>query len=195
MRIFVAMEMSGRVRDAFIRRGHYAISCDYLPSESDFGPHIQGNVFDYIYREPYDLLICHPDCTYLASSGLHWNKRIKGRSTKTEEALKVVKKLLEAPIDKICLENPVGAISSRIRKPDQIIHPWEYGHSEEKTTCLWLKNLPKLVPTNILQLPECGYWSNQTPSKQNKLGPSKDRAKIRSYTYQGIANAFADQWS
>jgi hypothetical protein len=139
----------------------------------------------------WDLMIAHPPCTYLASSGLHWNKRIEGRDKLTEESLDFVKKLLQAPIKKIALENPIGKISTSIRKPDQIIQPWMFGHDASKQTCLWLKNLPKLEPTEIIKKER---YSNQTPSGQNNLGPSKDRWKIRSLTYSGIALAMAEQW-
>jgi len=192
MKILIACEYSGTVRDAFIRRGHDAMSCDLLPTDAP-GPHYQGDVADII-NDGWDLMIAHPPCTYLCSSGLHWNKRRPERAAQTEEALKFVKLLLEAPIACIALENPIGCISTRIRKPDQTIHPWQYGHPESKATCLWLKGLPCLTPTSILPLPESGRWSNQTASGQNKLGPSPDRWKIRSATYRGIAEAMAEQW-
>jgi len=193
MKILIACEYSGTVRDAFIRRGHDAMSCDLLPTDAP-GPHYQGDVADII-NDGWDLMIAHPPCTYLCSSGLHWNKRRPERAAQTEEALKFVKLLLEAPIACIALENPIGCISTRIRKPDQTIHPWQYGHPESKATCLWLKGLPCLTPTSILPLPESGRWSNQTASGQNKLGPSPDRWKIRSATYRGIAEAMAEQWA
>lgn len=192
MKVLVACEYSGRVRDAFIAAGHEAMSCDLLPTESP-GPHYQGDVFDII-DQGWDLMVAHPPCTYLAVSGLHWNKRIPGRAEKTEEALEFVQRLLNADIEKIALENPISCISSRIRKPDQIIQPWQFGHPESKRTCLWLKNLPPLQHTNVLQRPESGKWHNQTPSGNNKLGPSPDRWKKRSLTYLGIAQAMADQW-
>lgn len=192
MKVLVACEYSGRVRDAFIAAGHKAMSCDLLPTESP-GPHYQGDVFDII-DNGWDLMVAHPPCTYLAVSGLHWNKRIPGRAEKTEEALAFVERLLNADIEKIVLENPISCISSRIRKPDQIIQPWQFGHPESKKTCLWLKNLPLLQSTNILQKPESGRWNNQTPSGNNKLGPSPNRWKKRSLTYLGIASAMADQW-
>ena len=144
-----------------------------------------------IDRPHWDLMICHPPCTYLSSSGLHWNKRIAGREKLTEDALEFVKVLLNAPIKKIALENPIGRISTAIRKPDQIIQPWMFGEDASKQTCLWLKGLPKLEPTNIIKKTR---YANQTPSGQNNLGPSKDRWKIRSLTYSGIAKAMADQW-
>lgn len=192
MKVLVACEYSGRVRDAFIAAGHEAMSCDLLPTESP-GPHYQGDVFDII-DDGWDLMVAHPPCTYLAISGLHWNKRIPGRAEKTEEALEFVRRLLDADIEKIALENPISCISSRIRKPDQIIQPWQFGHPESKKTCLWLKNLPLLQHTNVLQKPESGRWNNQTPSGNNKLGPSPNRWKKRSLTYLGIAQAMGDQW-
>lgn len=189
MKILIACEYSGTVRDAFIAEGHDAISCDLLPTDRP-GPHYQGNVLD-ILDDGFDLMIAHPPCTHLAVSGARW---FKDKQTEQAEALNFVRLLLAAPISKIALENPISIISSRIRKPDQIIQPWQFGHPESKSTCLWLKNLPKLVPTDILEKPISGRWDNQTPSGQNKLGPSEDRWKIRSATYQGIANAMAAQW-
>lgn len=197
MKVLVACEFSGTVRDAFIRRGHDAMSCDLLPTESP-GPHYQGDVLDII-EDGWDLMVAHPPCTYLASSGLHWNKRIPGREQLTHEAMLFVFNLMgegfvRHQIQRIALENPIGRISSAYRKPDQIIQPWMFGHPESKSTCLWLKGLPSLEPTNVLPLPEGGRWANQTPSGQNKLGPSADRWKLRSVTYAGIAEAMADQW-
>ena len=139
-------------------------------------------------------MVAHPPCTYLCSSGLHWNKRRPERAKQTEEALAFVRLLLDAPIAMIALENPIGCISTRIRPPTQIIQPWQFGHAESKGTCLWLKGLPALQPTNIIPKPACGYWDNQTPSKQNKLGPSAERWKVRSATYPGISDAMAEQW-
>jgi hypothetical protein len=173
------------------------MSCDLLPTESDFGPHYQGDVFDLDLSQ-FDMMIAHPPCTYLAVSGLHWNKRNPERAAKTEDALDFITRLWNAPIDKICIENPVGCINSRLDfmpKP-QYIQPYEFGEDASKKTGLWLKNLPKLSPTEripgrIVNGKE--RWDNQTDSGQNKLGPSDDRWKLRSYTYQGIANAMADQ--
>jgi len=190
MRVLVACEFSGIVRDAFRARGHDAWSCDLIPSERDNTYHDQCNVLDILENE-WDLMIAHPPCTHLAVSGARW---FKDKQVEQAEALQFIRWLLDAPIDKICLENPVSIISTRIRKPDQIIQPWMFGHPEAKATCLWLKNLPKLEPTNVLPKPESGRWSNQTPSGQNKLGPSEDRWKERSRTYQGIADAMAEQW-
>jgi len=193
LKVLVACEYSGTVREAFRRRGHYALSCDLLPADDNSPHHYQGDVLD-ILHDGWDLMIAHPPCTYLAVSGLHWNKRIEGRAQKTEEALEFVRLLLDAPIPKIALENPVSCISTRIRKPDQIIQPWYFGDDASKKTCLWLKGLPPLVETNRLEGDERTRRANQTPSGQNKLGPSADRWKLRSKTYQGIADAMAEQW-
>ena len=195
MKILVACEYSGTVRDAFIARGHEAISCDLLPTDVA-GPHYEGDVFDII-NDGWDLMIAHPPCTYLCSSGLHWNKRTPGRQELTDEALEFVQKLLDAPIGKIALENPIGCISTKIRKPSQIIQPWQFGHDASKATCLWLKGLPLLTPTQLIEpriVDGKKRWANQTDSGQNKLPPSEDRWKIRSETYRGIAEAMASQW-
>jgi hypothetical protein len=191
----VACEYSGIVRDAFIAAGHDAMSCDLLPTDKP-GPHYQGDVFDVI-RDGWDMMIAHPPCTYLCSSGLHWNKRRPERAEQTEAALAFVQALLDAPIERIALENPIGCISTRIRKPDQTIQPWQFGHDASKATCLWLKNLAPLMPTQTVApriIEGRKRWGNQTDSGQNKLPPSADRWKIRSATYQGIADAMAAQW-
>jgi len=193
MHVLVGCEYSGRVRDAFIDKGHTAVSCDFLPSESGKGLHYQGDIFDII-DDGFDLMIAHPPCTYLAVSGLHWNGRIEGRAEKTEDSLVFVQKLMDAKIHRICIENPVSCISSRIRKPDQIIQPWWFGEDASKKTCLWLKNLPLLVETNRLPGDASTRRANQTESGQNKLPPSDTRWKDRSRTYQGIADAMAQQW-
>lgn len=197
MRVLIACEFSGTVRDAFLRRGHYALSCDLLPCESQAsGDHYQGDVRD-ILNDGWDLMIAHPPCTYLCSSGLHWNKRRPGRQALTEEALDFVRLLLDAPIPRIALENPVGCISTRIRPYDQAIQPYEFGHDASKKTCLWLKNLPPLYQTAFVEpriVNGRPRWGNQTDSGQNKLPPSKDRWAIRSETYLGIADAMATQW-
>lgn len=191
MKILVACEYSGAVRDAFIRRGHKAYSCDLLPGEGvHFGQHYQTDVIGLL-GEGWDLMIAHPPCTYLSVAGMHWTKRGYRDPQHTEDALAFVQVLMDAPIDKIAIENPVSVISTRIRKPDQIIQPWMFGHDASKATCLWLKNLPKLEPTNIIKKER---YANQTPSGQNKLGPSPDRWKKRSLTYPGIAEAMAEQW-
>lgn len=192
MRVLIACEYSGRVRDAFIRRGHDAMSCDLLPTDVP-GPHHEGDVCD-ILQDGWDLMIAHPPCTYLASSGLHWNKRRPERAALTEEALRFVKLLLDAPIERIALENPIGCISTRMRKPEQIVHPWQFGEDASKATCLWLKNLPPLQPTDVLPGGRKARRANQTATGQNKLPPSKDRWKVRSLTYLGIAEAMAQQW-
>ena len=180
MKVLVACEYSGRVRDAFISRGHDAMSCDLLPTDAP-GPHYQGDVFDVI-DDGWDLMIAHPPCTHLAVSGARW---FKDKQQKQANALLFVRRLLNSSIPKIALENPVSVISSHIRKPDQIIQPWQYGHGETKATCLWLKNLPKLTPTNIVDGRE---------ARVHKMPPSADRWKLRSTTFQGIADAMASQW-
>ncbi|BAQ84374.1 putative DNA methylase [uncultured Mediterranean phage uvMED] len=195
MRILVACESSGTVRDAFIAKDHEAVSCDILPSEVG-GPHIQGDVLEVIDQD-WDMMIAHPPCTYLSSSGMHWTTRGLRDPELTEDALAFVRKLLDADIEKIAVENPVGAISTRIRKPDQYIHPYQFGDDASKKTGLWLKGLPCLIPTNYIEPRMVGgkpRWSNQTDSGQNRLGPSQDRWKQRSKTYQGIALAMANQW-
>ena len=148
MRVLVACEFSGMVRDAFRANGHDAWSCDLLPSER-LGPHYQGDVRD-ILGDCWDLMVAHPPCTYLSASGLHWNRRRPERQALTDAAVLFVQQLLDAPIQRIAVENPIGALSTRIRKPDQIIQPWQFGHDASKATCLWLVNLPLLVPTDVL---------------------------------------------
>lgn len=193
MRVLVACEYSGTVRRAFAARGHDAWSCDLLSADDGSPNHIKGDVLP-VLRQGWDLMVAHPPCTYLAVSGLHWNKRVPGRAEKTLEALAFVRELLYAPIDRIALENPVSCISTHTRKPDQIIQPWWFGDDASKKTCLWLKGLPLLRETNRLQGDARTRRANQTPSGQNKLGPSPDRWKLRSKTYPGIAAAMADQW-
>jgi hypothetical protein len=195
MKVLVACEYSGTVRDAFTAKGHEAVSCDLLPTDKP-GPHYQGDVQDII-KDGWDLMIAHPPCTYLSVSGMHWTSRGLRDPQLTEDALGFVRLLLGAPIKRIALENPVSVISSRIRKPDQIINPWQFGHDASKKTCLWLKELPLLKPTQIVEprmVNGKARWGNQTNSGQNRLGPSEDRWKIRSETYVGIANAMAEQW-
>lgn len=182
MKVLVACEYSGRVRDAFLARGHDAMSCDLLPTEVP-GPHYQGSVTNII-NEGWDLMICHPPCTHLAVSGAR-HFAAKRASGVQQDALEFVRFLLAAPIPRIALENPVSIISSAIRKPDQIIQPWQFGHGETKATCLWLKNLPPLVPTNIVEGREQRIW---------KMPPGPDRWKERSRTFDGVAQAMADQW-
>ena len=190
MLVLVACEFSGIVRDAFRARGHDAVSCDLLPTERP-GPHLQANVLWHLYERPWDLLVAFPPCTHLAVSGARYfaAKRASGVQ---QEAVDFFLALATASIPKVAIENPVGIMSTRFRKPDQIVQPWHFGHPESKATCLWLKGLPLLRPTNLL--PRRPRWENQTPSGQNRLGPSPDRAKRRSITYQGIADAMAAQW-
>ena len=195
MRVLIACEYSGAVRDAFRAAGHDAMSCDLLPSEIP-GPHHQGDVRD-VLGDGWDLMIAHPPCTYLSVSGMHWTRRGLRDPQLTEDALDFVRLLLAAPIPRIAVENPVSVISTRIRRPDQIIQPWQYGHDASKTTSLWLKNLPTLQPTQIVEpriVNGRRRWANQTDGGQNRLSPSPDRWKRRSATYAGIAGAMAAQW-
>ena len=180
MRVLVACEFSGVVRDAFRALGHGAVSCDLLPSEVP-GPHIQGDVRD-VLAHGWDLMVAHPPCTHLAVSGARW---FKDKRVEQENALVFVRTLLEAPIGRIALENPVSVISSRIRRPDQIIQPWQFGHGETKATCLWLKGLPPMVPTNIVE---------GRQGRVHREPPGPDRWKNRSRTLPGIASAMAAQW-
>lgn len=191
MRVLVACEFSGVVRRAFRERGHDAWSCDLLPAEDGSPHHIQGDVLkcqryprgmDQIYGCYWDLMIAHPPCTHLAVSGSRW---FKNKQVEQSEALQFVRDLMNAPAHHIAIENPISVISSKIRKPDQIIQPWQYGHGETKATCLWLKNLPKLKPTNIVEGRE---------ARVHKMPPGPDRWKERSRTLPGIAAAMAEQW-
>lgn len=182
LRVLVACEFSGIVRDAFRRRGHDAWSCDLLPCEGDPQWHIQGDALKAIRRWNYDLLIAHPPCTHLAVSGARW---FNDKQDEQRAALEFVRLLMDAPIPRICIENPVSIISSRIRKPDQIIQPWQFGHGETKATCLWLKNLPPLTPTNIVE---------GRANRVHREPPGPDRWKNRSRTFTGIAEAMAEQW-
>ena len=181
MRVLIACEFSGIVREAFKKKGHDAWSCDLIPSEIP-GQHIQDDVLKHLDNN-WDLMIAHPPCTHLAVSGARW---FKEKAQEQIESLEFVKDLMIAPILHIALENPISIISSKIRKPDQIIQPWQFGHGETKATCLWLKNLPLLKSTNIVEgrIPRVHYSS-----------PSPNRWKERSRTYQGIADAMAEQWS
>jgi hypothetical protein len=183
VKILIACEYSGTVRDAFRARGHDAMSCDLLPTDVP-GPHYQGDVRD-VLGDGWDLMIAHPPCTYLSASGMHWTRRGLRDPQLTEDALAFVRLLMDAPIPRIAVENPVSVISSRIRRPDQIIQPWQFGHGETKATCLWLKGLPALKPTNVVDGRE---------ARVHRLPPSADRWKIRSATYAGIAAAMAAQW-
>ena len=180
LRVLVACEFSGTVRDAFAAKGHDAWSCDLLETEKP-GPHYQSDVRD-VLGNGWDMMICHPPCTHLAVSGARW---FKDKLVEQGEALKFVRLLLAAPIPRIALENPVSIISSRVRKPDQVIQPWQYGHGETKATCLWLKGLPLLLPTNIVEGRE---------ARVHKMPPSENRWRERSRTFAGIADAMAEQW-
>ena len=195
MRVLVACEFSGAVRDAFAEKGHDAISCDLLPSETP-GKHYQGNVFDII-DDGFDLMIAHPPCTYLSNSGVRWLKGNPERQSKREEAKEFVINLYNSKINMICIENPIGHLSTSWRKPDQILQPFHHGHGEWKSTCLWLKNLPLLKPSEIV-IPEeklCGGAKpGRITSRLHRLPPSENRWKERSRTYKGIAEAMANQW-
>ncbi len=181
MRVLVACEFSGIVRDAFAARGHDAWSCDLLPSEK-FGQHLNADIRVAILAGPWDMMIAFPPCTHLAVCGARW---FKDKIEAQRRAIKFVQFLLDAQIKRIALENPVGVISTKIRKPDQIIQPWQFGHGETKATCLWLKNLPPLQPTQIVE---------GRKARVHREPPSPNRWKNRSRTYQGIANAMAAQW-
>ena len=190
MRILIGCEYSGVVRDAFLRLGHDAMSCDLLATESP-GPHYQGDIRDVI-DYPWDMAIFHPPCTHLAVSGAR-HFAAKQASGVQQEALEFVRALMAAPIPRICIENPVSIISSRIRKPDQVIQPYMFGHMERKATCLWLKGLPKLTPTDDVKRQTMELPANER-DKVHYMPPSADRWKLRSTTYQGIADAMASQW-
>lgn len=181
-RVLVACEFSGTVRNAFTSAGWEAWSCDLLPSEKP-GNHIQGDAMDAIQNHgPWDMMVAHPPCTHLAVSGSRW---FKDKRAEQAEALEFVRRLMEAPIPRIAIENPISVISSKIRKPDQIIQPWQFGHGETKATCLWLRGLPKLQPTNIVDGRE---------ARVHRMPPGPNRWKERSRTFQGIAEAMAEQW-
>lgn len=195
MRVLVACEYSGRVRDAFRALGHDAMSCDLLPSEAT-GPHYRGNVLDVI-GDGWDLMIAHPPCTYLCSMAIWWNRKRPERWPMTHEAMEFVVKLWEAPISQIAIENPVGWLNSNWRKPDQIIHPWQFGHEANKPTCLWLKNTAPLFPTKIVSKGQFYIKKNgQRMSRWSHItsGTSEKRWKIASTTFLGIADAMARQW-
>jgi len=196
LKVLVACEYSGRVRDAFIARGHDAMSCDLLPTDAP-GPHYQGDVRD-VLSSSWDIMVAHPPCTYLSVSGMHRTTRGLRSPQLTEDALDFVRLLMGAPIQHIAIENPISVISTRIRKPDQIIQPWMFGHDASKATCLWLKNLPLLEPTRFIAprlVNGKRRWGNQTDNGQNKMPPSADRWKKRSETYLGIAEAMAERYS
>ncbi|MGG1651364.1 hypothetical protein [Paenibacillus sp. NRS-1780] len=184
MKVAIICEFSGIVRDAFIAAGHEAVSFDITDSEVP-GPHVTGDVMDLprSYWEQFDLAICHPPCTHLAVSGARW---FKDKLPEQAAALEFVQYLMDLPVERIALENPISIISSRIRKPDQIIQPWQYGHGETKATCLWLKNLPLLQPTDIVEGRE---------ARIHKMPPGPNRGRERSRTYTGIAEAMVSQWA
>ena len=184
MRVLIACEFSGVVRDAFSKRGHDAWSCDFLPTERP-GNHFTSDVHDVLYTTQWDLLIAHPPCDHLAVSGARWfaEKRADGRQAK---AIDFFMTLIDAPIERIVVENPIGIMSTQYRKPDQIIQPWQFGHGETKATCLWLKNLPLLIPTRVV---------DGRQARVHRMPPGPNRWKERSRTYQGVAEAMADQWS
>lgn len=186
MRVLVACEESGEVRRAFRARGHDAWSCDLLPARDGDRHHFQGDVmYAAGIWEKWDMMIAFPPCDHLCSSGARWHKQ-KQADGRQQAALDFVRMLMDAPIPRIAIENPIGVISTRIRKPDQIIQPWMFGHGETKATCLWLKNLPPLVPTNIVAGRE---------ARVHRMAPGPNRSRDRSTTYTGVANAMADQWS
>lgn len=202
-RVLVACEFSGRVRDAFIRQGHDATSCDLLPSDSNLGPHVQGDVLPLLDNN-YDLLIAHPPCTYLCNSGVQHLHKDATRWAKMEAAKEFFLRLLDCTAPRIAVENPIPHHYAALPKYSQIIHPWWFGEEAQKKTCLWLKGLPLLVPTNIVGKgeqyvgkdgkPNGSKWYQLPPSKDHQLPPSKDRWKYRSITFQGIADAMAAQW-
>jgi hypothetical protein len=205
VKVLVGCENSGIIRDAFIRRGHDAVSCDLLPPDRP-GPHYQGDVRDLLVPGAWGLFICHPDCTFICSSGLHWNKKRPEREQQTLAALDFVRGMMAAPVPRIAIENPVGRIGTAIVKATQYVQPYEYGHDASKRTGLWLQGLPKLVADpskyvvpRLVEWPvgsgkTVKRWANQTDSGQNALPPSADRWKLRAETYQGWAEAMADQW-
>lgn len=182
MKVLIACEYSGVVRDAFIAKGHDAMSCDLLPTDVP-GPHYQGNVLD-VLNYPWDLMIAHPPCTHLSVSGAR-HFAAKRMDERQQSAVSFFMTLANATIPRIAIENPVCIMSSLWRKPDQVIQPWQFGHGETKATCLWLKGLPPLVPTNVVEGRE---------ARIHRMPPSEDRWKLRSETYSGIAQAMADQW-
>lgn len=194
MNILVACESSGRVRSAFRQFGEDAWSCDLKPDISGSEFHLQKDCEKVIADSSWDLIVMHPPCTAIAVSGNRWYGRGQPRHSERLSAVQWTMDLWNLAIAKcqhVCMENPVGVLPL---KATQYIQPFQFGHAESKKTGLWLFNLPKLQPTNILEKPECGFWNNQTPSGQNKLGPSPERATIRAVTYDGIAAAMADQW-
>ncbi len=194
MRVLVACEQSGTVRDAFLDRGHDAYSCDLEPGLFPSDRHIVGDVTELLADRSWNLVIAHPPCTYLSVSGQRFNKSHPNRVAAIPKALEFFRLCLRAKAFRVCVENPVSIASSRIRPADQMIQPWMFGHDESKATCFWLKNLPKLKPTYMMKRPAGERYSNQTPSGGPKLPPSEDRAMLKAITYEGIAQAMADQW-
>jgi len=205
LRVLIACEFSGTVRDAFTAAGHYAASCDLLPTETP-GLHYQGDV-RHVLNEGWDLMIAHPPCTYLTNAAAWafgdgpYHQKVKAgtlvgaaRRAARDEAVAFVSTLWDAPIARVAIENPVGALSTAWRKPDQTVQPWQFGHDASKATCLWLRGLPPLAPTDVLPGGTAARRANQTGSGQNKLPPTADRWKIRSLTYPRIAAAMAAQW-
>lgn len=195
MKILIACEFSQVVTKAFRDKGHEAFSCDLLPTDGNPEWHIQDDVLKHL-NEGWDMMIGHPTCTYLCNSGVHWLHKDHSRWDELNKAKGFFKSLLDCNIPKICVENPIPHKYAKdgddgIGQYTQIIQPWQFGEDASKATCLWLKNLPKLFPTNIIKKKR---YANQTPSGQNKLGPSDDRWKLRSVTYEGIAKAMAEQW-
>ena len=198
MMVLVACEFSGTVRDAFAARGHDAWSCDLLPSDKP-GKHFQGDIREFVLGREFDLMIAHPPCTFLTVAANKWMKpeyesKYPTRQQDREDAIAFFMWLWNLPIEKICIENPIGVMSTRFRKPDQVVQPWMFGHPETKATCFWLKGLPKLIPTHM----KSDMFADKEPEgreqRLHKLPPGPDRWKERSKTFQGIANAFADQW-
>lgn len=200
MKVLIACEFSGVVREAFRKRGHDAWSCDILPTEIP-GDHIQDDVLNHL-DDGWDMMIAHPPCTYLTCAGNKWFKpeykdRFPDRGKKREEAIKFFVEIFNANVGKICMENPIGVLSTRVRKPDQIIQPYQFGHIDRKSTCLWLKNLPKLEPTNVVEPKIKTNRNGKTASVHHDAAlrlPASERWKARSRTYQGIADAMANQW-
>lgn len=181
VRILVACEFSAIVRDAFLAAGHDAWSCDLLETEGAPERHIIGDVLE-VLGDGWDLMVAHPPCTHLAVSGARW---FAGRRAEQDAALEFVARLMDAPIPRVAIENPISVISTRIRRPDQIVHPWMFGHGETKATCLWLRGLPKLVPTDVVD--------GRVP-RVHRVSPGPDRWRQRSRTYPGVAEAMAAQW-
>lgn len=199
IRILIGCEESGEIRRAFRELGFDAWSCDILPSSDNSEFHLQMDIFEAIKLHPWTLAIFHPPCTFLSVSGARWMYNKDGsvnqeRKENQEKALDFVRKLMDSNIEHIAIENPISVISSKIRKPDQVIQPWWFGESQKKATCLWLKNLPLLVPTNKLTPPPPGSPEDKEWSAIHRCPPGEDRAKIRSKTFPGIAKAIAQQY-